>query len=99
MGQGTKRRFSDEYKDEAVARLSCSGANYRSVADELCLTPAQIKTWHLERLAAGSSQALARQKADAAELSRLRRDLKEAREENDILRKASAFFAQWAGKT
>ncbi|MGH0000022.1 transposase [Pseudovibrio ascidiaceicola] len=99
MGRGTKRRFTDDFKDEAVARLSQEGASYKSVSTELGLTPPQLKSWHLERLAAGSSQALARQKSDATELSKLRKELKETREENEILRKASAFFAQWAGKT
>ncbi|MGR3344132.1 MAG: transposase [Paracoccaceae bacterium] len=98
MGQGTRRRFSDEYKDEAVERLEQAGLDYRSVSEDLGVSVTQLKGWHLERLAAGSADALSRQKADTAELARLRRELKEAREEVDILRKASAFFAQWAGK-
>ena len=99
MGQGTRRRFTDEYKDEAVGQLSQAAGDYRSVSEDLGISVTQLKTWHLERLAAGSSEALTRQKVDAAELSRLRKELKAAREENDILRKPSAFFAQWAGKS
>ena len=52
--------------------------------------------WRLELEAAGSAQAIARQTAEADELMRLRRDNKRLAEENEILRKASAFFAQWA---
>ena len=44
MGRGTKRRFTDDFKDEAVARLSDEGANYKSVADELGLTAPQLNT-------------------------------------------------------
>ncbi len=99
MGRGTRRRFTAEYKDEAVARLSAAAGNYKAVSEDLGISVTQLKTWHLERLAAGSSEALSRQKSDTAELVRLRRELKEAREENEILRKASAFFAQWAGKS
>ncbi len=99
MGKRARRRFSDEYKAEAVARLDESGATYAGVAFDLGVTATQLKTWHLERAAAGSEEALARQKADAAELARLRRENKRLAEENEILQKASAFFAVRAGKT
>ncbi len=38
-------------------------------------------------------EAKRRQKADAAELERLRKETKRLAEENEILQKASAFFA------
>lgn len=98
MGTRTRRRFTAEYKERAVARLSEAGAKASSVAAELGITPTQLKTWRLELEAAGSAAAMAQQKAEAAELRQLRRDVKALREENEILRKASAFFAQWAGK-
>ena len=62
-------------------------------------TPTQLKTWRLELEAAGSAAATAAQKAEAAELVQLRRDNKRLTEEVEVLRKASAFFAQWAAKT
>ena len=55
------------------------------------VTVSQLKTWRLEEQAAGSAAALARQKADAAELHRLRRENKRLSEENEILQKASVF--------
>ena len=42
---------------------------------------------------------MAAQKAEAAELAQLRRDNKRLKEEVEVLRKASAFLAQWAAKT
>ena len=61
--------------------------------------PTQLKTWRLELEAAGSASAIERQQAEAGELARLRQDNKRLKEEVEVLRKASAFFAQWAAKT
>ena len=98
MGSKKRRRFTAEYKAEAVARLGAPGASYANVASDLGVTATQVKTWCLEQAAAGSADALARQKADAEELVRLRRENKRLAEENEILQKASAFFAARAGK-
>ena len=49
--------------------------------------------------AAGSASAIEPQQAEAGELARLRQDNKRLKEEVEVLRKASAFFAQWAAKT
>jgi transposase len=58
-----------------------------------------LKTWRLELEAAGSATAIATQQAAAAELAQLRRDNKRLKEEVEVLRKASAFFAKGATKT
>jgi PAS domain S-box-containing protein len=65
-----------------------------SVAQALGVAATQVKTWRLEQQAAGSAEAVARRKVEAAELQQLRRDNKRLQEENEILRKASAFFAR-----
>ena len=99
MTKKTRRRFTPEYKEQAVARLSEAGVTYASLSAELGITSGQLKTWRLELLAAGSATAIAQTKAEAAELAQLRRDNKRLKEENEVMRKASAFFAQWAAKT
>ena len=53
MTKQTRRRFSLEYKEQSVARLSEPGATHSSVAAELGVTPTQLKTWRLELEAAG----------------------------------------------
>jgi transposase-like protein len=98
MTKQVRRRFSPEYKEQAVARLSEPGATHTGVATELGVTPTQLKTWRLELEAAGSASAIERQRAEAAELVQLRRDNRRLKEEVGVLRKASAFFAQRAGK-
>ena len=94
--QGKRRRFTAEYKAEAVRRLSESGKGLPAVADELGLHVNQLRIWRNEQLAAGSAEALARQKAEAAELVRLRREVKRREQENELLKRAAAFFARGA---
>jgi len=54
------------------------------------VTPSQIKGRRLELAAAGSTEAMRRQKAEAAELADLRRENRRLREEVEVMRKASA---------
>ena len=91
MTRKTRRRFTQEHKEQAVARLSEPGVNSASLSAELWITSGQLKTWHLAFLAAGSATAIAQRKAEAAELPQLRRDVKHLREENGVIRKASIF--------
>ena len=97
MGTG-RSKYTEEYKAAAVERLYDPGATLGKVAKELGLTPTQLKMWRLEIEAAGSVEAKRRQQADAAELTRLRKENKRLQEENEILQKASAFFASRVGK-
>ena len=88
-----RRRFTPEFKAQAVKRV-LDGRSLTKVASELGLSTGQLSTWRTEHLAAGSAEALARRKAEEAEMQRLRRDNKRLEEENQILRKAAAFFAK-----
>lgn len=90
----TRRRFTREYKAQAVQRLIESGRPLTDIAMELDVSPGQLSQWRNEQLAAGSAEALAQKKADEAEMLRLRREMKRLEEENLILRKAAAFFAK-----
>ena len=92
----TRRRFTPEFKTEAVKLLEESGRPLQAVAEELGVRANQLRGWRIEQLAAGSAEALARQKAEAAELARLRRENKRLEQENEILRRAAAFFAREA---
>ena len=90
----TRRRFTAEFKAEAVKRLLEGGRGLSEVATELGLSPGQLGAWRNEQLAAGSAEALAQRKAEQAETQRLRREVKRLEEEVEILRKAAAFFAR-----
>ena len=89
-----RRRFTAEFKGQAVKRLLDGGKGLSEVATELGLSPGQLSGWRNEHLAAGSAEALAARKTEQAELQRLKRENKRLEEENLILRKAAAFFAR-----
>jgi transposase-like protein len=90
----TRRRFTAEYKAQAVQRLLEGTKPLSDVAAELGLSPGQLSTWRTEHLAAGSAEALAARKAEQAETLRLKREVKRLEEEVEILSKAAAFFAR-----
>jgi transposase-like protein len=90
----TRRRFTAEFKAQAVQRLLEGGRGLSEVATELGLSPGQLSAWRNEHLAAGSAEALALRKVEQAEVQRLRRENKRLEEEVEILRKAAAFFAR-----
>ncbi len=90
----TRRRFTREFKAQAVQRVLESGKPLSDIAAELGVSPGQLSQWRNEQLAAGSAEALAARKAEQAETQRLKRELKRLEEEVEILRKAAAFFAR-----
>ena len=89
-----RRRFTTEFKAEAVRRLLDGGKGLGEVATELGLSPGQLSGGRNEHLAAGSAEALAQRKAEQAELQRLKRENKRLEEEVEILEKAAAFLAR-----
>ena len=90
----TRRRFTSEFKGQAVRRLLEGGRGLSEVATELGISTGQLSTRRTEYLDAGSAELLAARKAEEAETQRLKREVKRLEEENLILRKAAAFFAR-----
>jgi transposase len=88
----TRRRFTSEFKSEVVKLLMEGGKPLQQVAADLGVYANQLRTWRNEQLAASSVETLARQKAEAAELTRLRRENKRLEREN--ANSATAFFAR-----
>jgi transposase-like protein len=48
MSKQPRRRFTPEFKEQAVAGLSGPGATQSDVARELGVTSTHLKTWRLE---------------------------------------------------
>ena len=89
-----RRRFTAEFRTQAVKRVLEGGKGLTEVATELGVSTGQLSTWRTEHLAAGSVEALAARRAEEVEMRRLKREVKRLEEENLILRKATAVFAK-----
>ena len=85
-----RRKFSDEFKREAVRLAYESGRRLVDVAQELELRPDMIRRWR--RKFSGGAQGAVGTIAEQ-EVRRLQRELSLVREERDILKKALAIFS------
>lgn len=89
-----RRRFTAEFKEEAVRLLAGSGRPLAQVARGLGINDQVLRSWKR----ASESGSLAGSGAGHFTLEeenrRLRADLARVKEERDILKKATAFFAK-----
>src|SRR4051812_50125244 len=97
MEKRQRRRFTAEYKSEAVKRLAESGKPLQEVAAALGVHANQLRGWRNEHLAAGSAEAVARQKAETAELARLRRGGERPEPEDESLHRGPGLFSRGGG--
>jgi transposase len=93
LGRQRKRRYTEDYKAEVV-RLCLSGEKpITAVAEELGLGRSMVQRW-VSRWEADNGQGEGLTTSEREELARLRRENRILREERDILRRATAFFAK-----
>ncbi len=90
-----RRQFKAEYKAEVVRICRESNKSPHTVAKELGLTPSSVFAWvrQAEADAKGGGQG-ALTTEERAEFSALRRECRVLRQERDILKRATAFFAK-----
>ena len=95
MPDTTRRRFTDEFKSEAVRLIRESGRPVAQVARELGISDNVLYRWKNEERQV-ESQGRTRQsvRAGQEELTRLQRENATLRQERDFLRRAAAFFAR-----
>ena len=89
-----RRKFSAEYKREAVAMLESPGVTVHQIAAELGIGATVLGRWRRE-LRQESAQAFRGNGRPRDEnLALLRRELARVTKERDFLREAAAFFAR-----
>lgn len=86
-----KRKFTPEFKKEAVALVTEHDYTVAKAAASLGISNKTLHTWVTLARSQGDSML---SDDERAELKRLRKENKELRLETEILKKASAFFAK-----
>lgn len=94
--KGKRRRFTSEFKEEAVRLIVRSGRPLAQVARELGLHEQVLRNWKraVENGSAGGNGSGAGYFTREEEIRRLQIELARVKEERDILKKATAFFAK-----
>jgi transposase len=95
MGNGrrTRRSFSDEYKAEVVELCRTSGKSIGQIARDLELSETALRRWIAKaEIDAGRRPGLTTD--EHTELVALRKEIRVLREERDILKRATVFFAK-----
>jgi len=89
-----KRKYSDEYKREAVSLALEPGVTQAQVARELGISAHMLGRWVREFREAGEAAFPGKGKSRDQELTALKRELARVRKERDFLREAATFFAK-----
>ncbi len=88
------KRYSSEFKREAIQRASEEGVTDKAVCDELGISTRQFRRWRdeLQVLGAGAFPGQGRTRDD--EIAVLKRELAQVKKDRDFLKEAAAYFAR-----
>jgi transposase len=87
-----RKKYTEEFKREAVALVSEHGYNYRTAGSSLGVNPQLLAKWH-KKFTNGSS-ILSKDEPLHKKLRELEAENRRLRMEREILKKAAAFFAK-----
>lgn len=91
-GRRLRRAFTAEDKAEVVELCRSSGKTIGAVARDLGLTETSVRRWVAQAdIDSGRRDGLTT--TDREEFARLRKEIRVLREERDILKRATVFFA------
>lgn len=93
---GTRRykRFSPEFKREALRRCSEGGTTDKLVCEELGISTRQLRRWRDEFRLKGDDAFIGRGHSREEEVTKLKRGLAKVKQERDFLKEAVVFFAK-----
>ena len=91
-----RRKFTREFKLEAVRLIRDRGVSYAQASQDLGVHASQLRDW-VKAFAADPQFAFpgeGQMKPEQLEIERLRREVQKLKAERDILKKAAAYFAK-----
>ena len=95
MGTPERRQYTAEFKRDAVGLVTTQGYTVTAAARNLGINPNVLYRWKAEYGKEGSQAfpGTGHQTPEQAEIRQLREENRRLRLERDILKKATAFFA------
>ena len=94
------KKYSKEFKDSTVQLIINNNENVKKVAKDLDINPVTLYSWvttykKAHNIPLGNNTTKnTQEESDQEELKRLRRENKILKQERDILKKATAYFAK-----
>ncbi len=88
------KRYSAEFKREALKRTTEEGITDKQVCDELGISARQLRRWLDELHLLGAEAFPGQGHSRDEELTRLKREVAKLRQERDFLKDAAVFFAR-----
>ena len=88
------KRYSAEFKREAILRAAEEGITDKRVCDELGISTRQFRRWRDELHVLGADAFPGKGHSRDEELTALKRELAHVKKERDFLKEAAAYFAK-----
>ena len=88
------KRYSSEFKREAILRASEEGITDAAVCAELGISTRQFRRWRDELQLLGNDAFPGQGRSRDQELTDLKRELARVKKERDFLKEAAAYFAR-----
>ena len=94
MNKQVKRSYTVEFRESAVNLVISSDKSTASIAKELGIKTTTLYSWVNKAKDVDSKQSGGNNAQMFDELKRLKKELAEVKEQRDILKKATAYFAK-----
>jgi transposase-like protein len=91
---GKRKRYNREFQIQACRLVVEQGYSLREASERLGPSTWTIRDWIKKYRASGELPAADQSVPEAEELKRLRKEVKQLQLENEILKKAAAYFAK-----
>ena len=94
MNKQVKRSYTAEFRESAVSLVISSDKSTASIAKELGIKTTTLYSWVNKARDADNQESGTSNAQMFDELKRLKKELAEVKEQRDILKKATAYFAK-----